>query len=49
MGDLYASKMVPGHIGHEIWETINAEAQKLGYQPVGTDTGGYGRERADCQ
>ena len=40
MGDLYASKMVPGHIGHEIWETINAEAQKLGYQPVGTDTGG---------
>ena len=40
MGDLYASKMVPGNIGHEIWSTINAEAEKLGYMPVGPDSGG---------
>lgn len=40
MGDLYASKMKPGNIGHEIWETINAEAEKLGYKAVGPDSGG---------
>ena len=40
MGELYASKMVPGDIGHEIWATINAEAEKLGYRPVGPDSGG---------
>ena len=40
MGDLYASKMVPGDIGHEIWASINAEAENLGYRPVGPDSGG---------
>ena len=40
MGDLYASKMIPGHIGYEIQASINAEAQKLGYKPVGPDSGG---------
>jgi len=40
MGDLYASKMLPGHIGHEIQSTINAEAQEMGYKTVGPDSGG---------
>jgi len=40
MGDLYASHMRPGRIGHENWTTINNEAQKLGYRPVGPDSGG---------
>jgi Xaa-Pro aminopeptidase len=40
MGDLYASKMKPGHIGHEIWTSINAEAESMGYRAVGPDTGG---------
>jgi Xaa-Pro aminopeptidase len=40
MGDLYASKMIPGHIGHEIWASINAEAESMGYKAVGPDTGG---------
>ena len=44
MGDLYASKMVPGAIGHEIWSSINAEASELGYKSVGPDSGGVGQE-----
>ncbi|MGI9205108.1 MAG: M24 family metallopeptidase [Woeseiaceae bacterium] len=40
MGDIYASKMVPGSIGHENWSAINAEAEKLGYRAVGPDSGG---------
>ena len=40
MGDLYASNMEPGRIGHENWATINTQAQKLGYKPVGPDSGG---------
>jgi Xaa-Pro aminopeptidase len=40
MGDLYASKMQPGAIGHEIWASINADAEALGYRAVGPDTGG---------
>lgn len=40
MGDIYASYMVPGSIGHENWSAINAEAGKLGYRPVGPDSGG---------
>jgi Xaa-Pro aminopeptidase len=40
MGDLYASNMAPGRIGHEIWATINDEARKTGYRPVGPDSGG---------
>ncbi len=40
VGDLYASKMVVGEIGHEIWATINAETEKRGYKAVGPDAGG---------
>lgn len=44
MGDLYASKMVPGAIGHEIWSAINAEAADQGYKAVGPDSGRPGNE-----
>lgn len=40
MGELYASKMMPGNIGHEIWQDINNEAEALGYRAVGPDSGG---------
>lgn len=46
MGDLYASKMIPGKIGHEIWSSINAEAEKMGYKAVGPDAGGAAGESA---
>lgn len=44
MGALYASKMVPGAIGHEIWSAINADAARQGYKAVGPDSGGVGEE-----
>lgn len=44
MGALYASKMKPGAIGHEIWSSINADAAAQGYKAVGPDTGGVGEE-----
>ncbi len=37
---LYVSKMAPGAIGHEIWASINDEAQQRGYKVVGPDAGG---------
>ncbi len=40
IGDLYASKMVLGAVGHEIWAEINAETEKRGYKAVGPDAGG---------
>ena len=41
MGEVYASHMLPGgNVGHEIWATINAQAQQLGYKSVGPDSGG---------
>lgn len=40
MGEIYASHMRPGSIGHEIWATINAQAEELGYRSVGPDSGG---------
>jgi len=40
MGDIYASKMVPGSVGHENWESINREAEAMGYRAVGPDSGG---------
>ena len=40
MAALYAEKMVPGAIGHEIWASINAQAEAMGYRPVGPDAGG---------
>ena len=36
MGALYAKNMVVGHVGHDIWATINKEAQAQGYEAVGT-------------
>ena len=36
---LYASKMLPGAIGHEIWAAINSEARERGYRAVGPDSG----------
>ena len=44
MGELYASKMLPGAIGHEIWASINADAIDRGYRAVGPNTGGVGQE-----
>lgn len=44
MGALYASKMVPGAIGHEIWSAVNADAARQGYKAVGPDSGGVGEE-----
>ena len=40
IGNLYASKMVPGAIGHKIWAEINADIKKQGYKAVGPDAGG---------
>jgi hypothetical protein len=40
MGALYAKNMVIGRIGHEIWATINRQAQAQGYESVGPDAGG---------
>jgi len=44
MGALYASKMKPGAVGHEIWSSINADALAQGYKAVGPDSGGVGDE-----
>jgi Xaa-Pro aminopeptidase len=44
MGELYASKMKPGAIGHEIWAAINADAAQQGFKSVGPNTGGVGQE-----
>jgi Xaa-Pro aminopeptidase len=37
---IYAKNMVVGRIGHEIWSTVNAEVEKLGYKAAGPDAGG---------
>jgi len=39
IADLYAGKMGPGAIGHEVWAAINTEVEKRGYQVAGPDTG----------
>jgi len=49
MRDLYASKMQPGAIGHEIWTAINAEAAEQGYKAVGPDSGRAGNESAGAE
>lgn len=49
MGALYASKMVPGAIGHEIWASINADAAAQGYKAVGPDSGRAGNESARAE
>lgn len=38
--DVYASRMVPGGIGHEIWSGLMQEAEKLGYAIAYPDAGG---------
>ena len=40
IGDLYAENMRVGRVGHEIWASINEQAQKLGYRIAGPDAGG---------
>lgn len=44
MGELYAGKMQPGAIGHEIWAAIIEDAEAQGYTSVGPDSGGVGAE-----
>lgn len=44
MSEVYTARMKPGAIGHEIWASINAEAESRGYRAVGPDTGGTGAE-----
>jgi Xaa-Pro aminopeptidase len=40
IGALYASKMIPGSVGHEICTDLNAEVEKRGYSAAGPDAGG---------
>ena len=44
MAKVYADRMRVGAIGHEIWASINAEAESRGYRAVGPDTGGTSTE-----
>lgn len=39
-GERYASLMIPGTVGHELWSALGAEAQEDGYRSVGPDAGG---------
>ena len=39
-GERYASLMIPGTVGHELWSALGAEAQADGYRSVGPDAGG---------
>lgn len=39
-GERYASLMIPGTVGHELWSALGAEAQANGYRSVGPDAGG---------
>jgi Xaa-Pro aminopeptidase len=47
VGDLYASKMIPGSIGHQIWADLNAEVEKRGYRAAGPDAGGRAATTTD--
>ncbi|MEO1202550.1 MAG: M24 family metallopeptidase [Pseudomonadota bacterium] len=40
MAEVYAERMQPGNIGHEIHASVNAEAQDRGYHVAGPDAGG---------
>lgn len=40
IADLYASRMRPGRIGHEVWEGLMQETQKQGYAVAYPDAGG---------
>ena len=39
-GERYASMMIPGTVGHELWSALNSEAQAAGFKSVGPDAGG---------
>ncbi len=39
-GERYASMMLPGTVGHELWSALGAEATAAGYRSVGPDAGG---------
>ena len=40
IAEVYAERMLPGNIGHEIHESINAVARERGYRVTGPDSGG---------
>jgi len=40
IADLYASRMVPGAVGHKVWEDLNAELQERGYEIAYPDAAG---------
>lgn len=39
-GERYASRMIPGTVGHELWSALGEEATANGYRSVGPDAGG---------
>ena len=39
-GERYASRMIPGTVGHELWSALGEEAKANGYRSVGPDAGG---------
>lgn len=39
VADLYASKMIPGTVGHQVWAAIAQEVRNKGYRVVGPDAG----------
>ena len=39
-GERYASLMIPGTVGHELWSALGEEAKAAGYRSVGPDAGG---------
>lgn len=40
IGDLYASRMKPGAVGHEVWKALMDDTTKLGYEVAYPDAGG---------
>jgi Xaa-Pro aminopeptidase len=40
IAQLYASRMVPGRIGHEVWEGLSRDTERLGYATAFPDAGG---------
>jgi Xaa-Pro aminopeptidase len=40
VADLYAKALVPGRVGHEVWDGLMAQTQKMGYAVAYPDSGG---------
>jgi Xaa-Pro aminopeptidase len=40
IADLYAKALVPGRAGHEVWEGLTEQTQKMGYAVAYADSGG---------